>query len=130
MLKKKSAAATTEPAQRLSDELGLLEEIHARGGEVIFGAPTRCPDCGAMGVVDAISRGFQQNGCLRCGARWSFTAKAVALFEDAHPPIDQPEVVGYGMLVSHLKTDTDWAHVTRERFIGMSDTFEANRPRS
>lgn len=126
----RATAETTAPAQRLSDELGLLEQIHAQGGEICFGAPSRCPDCGAMGIVDELHGGRQVNGCLRCGARWTFSAKAVALFDDAHQPADQPEVVGMGVLVADLSGDGSWAHVTRERFIGMSRAVEQPlRPR-
>jgi hypothetical protein len=116
-------AETTPAAQSLSDQLGLLERIAAQGGEVVFGAPTRCPACGAVGFVDGIARGVQDNGCLRCGKAWRFSAKAVALFEDAHRGHDQPEVVGRGVLVADLDRDR-WAHVTRERFVGFGDALD------
>jgi len=130
MLRRKTTAEPTEGARQLSDELGLLERVHAQGGDILFGAPTRCPVCGAMGVVDAITRGVQENGCLRCGERWAFSAKAVVLFDDAHQAVDQPEVVGHGLLVDHLRDETEWAHVTRERFVGMTDAFEVNQRRA
>ena len=129
MFKRTRAAASPTPgARRLSEELDLLEQIHAAGGEISFGAPTRCPACSAVGIVDRILNGVQCNGCLRCGAEWSFSAKAVALFEDAHRSSDQPQVVGSGVLLADLEPGTHWAHVTKERFVAMSETFERTDP--
>lgn len=119
----RTGTGSVTPARQLSDELGLLDRIHTQGGEICFGGPTRCPECGAIGIVDRIADAVQFNGCLRCGDEWSFSAKAVSLYGDAKRP-GQPEVVGSGVLVAELESD-GWAHVTRERFVGMSDALES-----
>jgi hypothetical protein len=125
MARRRSRA--TQPVQKLSDELGVLEQIAARGGEIRWSGSTRCPECGAYGIVDRVADGVQDNRCVSCDARWSFSAKAVALFLDAHEPgpADDISVVGTGVLVVGLAEDA--AHVTRERFVGLKQAMRISR---
>jgi hypothetical protein len=124
--RQRSAEPTTQPAQRLSDELGTLETIAAHGGEIRWSGPTRCPTCGAYGIVDLVAEGRQHNHCVTCATEWSFSAKALALFLDAQASAldDGISVVGSGVLVEGLQAD---AHVTRERFIALNRALEKSR---
>jgi hypothetical protein len=117
----------TEPIQRLSDELDVLEQIAAHGGEIRWSGPTRCPECGAWGIVDRIADGVQHNHCLTCSAAWSYSYKAVALFLDAHDaaPDDGISVVGSGMLLEGL--DDEGTHVAREKFVGLNAALRHSR---
>jgi hypothetical protein len=122
----RSVEPTTQPARRLSDDLGTLEQIAAHGGEIRWSGPTRCPACGAYGIVDLVAEGRQQNHCVTCAAEWSFSAKALALFLDAEASAidDGISVVGSGVLLEGLQAD---AHVTRERFIALNRALEKSR---
>jgi hypothetical protein len=117
---------TTQPAQRLSDELGVLEQIATHGGDIRWCGPTRCPDCGSFGIVDLVAEGVQHNHCVTCAAQWSFSAKALALFLDARERAadDDISVVGSGVLVDGLD---DAVHVTPRRFIGLTAALQNSR---
>ncbi len=118
----------TEPArtpqEKLGAELGLLEEIARHGGLIRFGAPTRCPTCGEFGLIDEIAGDQQANKCLRCGASWAFSRKAVALFQSAGPSRTSQTVIGSGVLVDNI---SDLARMTRERFVDLGSAMRRTR---
>ena len=130
MLRKRSTMGPSArlEAQALSDELGWLEQIARHGGEISFGAPTRCPNCANYGFVDGIGDGVQRNHCLGCGCQWTFSIKSLALFQESFPPRSSTgqRVVGGGVLVDGLDVD-GWAKQTSERFTDLRTAMRNTR---
>lgn len=62
-----------------SDELEVVEQIQARFGTIIFGAPTRCHDCGGYGMVERLddTTGVIDNRCPACSNEWRITRAAI-----------------------------------------------------
>jgi len=121
---KRSEKDTRTPQEILGAELGVLEEIGRHGGPIRFGAPTRCPKCGQYGLIDEVAGDQQANKCLGCGARWSFSRKAVALYESANPSRTSQTVIGSGVLVDDI---SELARMTRERFVDLASAMRRTR---
>jgi hypothetical protein len=121
MFNKKKTKAAVEPVPE--DELGLLEHIAARGGDINFGAPTKCPACGDFGFVEVVAAGIQRNKCMNCGEVWQFSRRGLDLFNFANKVrAEEPRAVGRGVLidtnsVGHL------SRMTRETFVSMKDAI-------
>lgn len=81
-----------QAAQALAAEVAVVERIAAMGTNVLFGAPTRCPDCGDFALVDLVVEavGVQENRCLRCETTWIITRRALAML--ARRPLPPPGV--------------------------------------
>jgi hypothetical protein len=121
MFKKKKKAVT--PVEVPEDELGLLEAIAIRGGEITFGAPTRCPACGDFGFVEAVAAGVQRNRCMACGEVWQFSKRGLELWRFADGVRSEgPTVVGKGTLVNTHNV-SGLARMTRESFVSMRDAL-------
>ncbi len=120
MFKKKKRQA---PIEVPDDELGLLEAIAARGGEITFGAPTKCPACGDFGFVEAVAAGVQRNKCMACGEIWQFSRRGLELWRFADQVrSDQPKIVGRGTLVDTNNVG-GWSRMTRESFVSMREAL-------
>lgn len=79
--RRRPAAETLDLAFAL--ELDIVERVlrHYRPGtRIVFGAPTRCPDCGDYGLVERVDLVVAKadNRCLACGATWVITRRALA----------------------------------------------------
>ena len=132
MFRRKKPTAVAVP----DDELGLLQMISAHGGEITFGAPTRCPNCGDYGFVEAVAAGVQRNRCMQCGEVWQFSQRGLELFAFAKTvnvgtkDDERPQIVGKGTLVNTANIG-GWARLTRESFVSMKDamrnTFRPDR---
>lgn len=66
----------------------------------VFGAPTRCPDCGNYGMVDRIDErhGRTENSCFSCGTSWTLARHAL----EQRPVTTVAEPLGGGVLVRDL----------------------------
>lgn len=110
----------------------MLERIASFGGEIFFGAPTHCPECGRFGLVDRVWNGRQTNRCASCNAHWAFSEHALSLFMLAPSPdeTEQDEsrtIIGSGELVMDLRS-TGWLRTTRERFAHLKDVLDSRDP--
>ncbi|MCX7621716.1 MAG: hypothetical protein N2037_12840 [Acidimicrobiales bacterium] len=121
---KESNDGTRSPQEKLGDELGVLEEIGRHGGLIRFGAPTRCPNCGNYGLIEEIVGDEQSNKCPNCAATWSFSRKAVALYESVKPSTTGQKVIGSGVLVNDI---SGLARMTRERFVDLGSAMRRTR---
>lgn len=104
----------------LAEELETLRRVIQRsplGTRPVFGAPTRCPACGAIGYVDAVVEpiGAAFNKCFTCSRRWTITRRAIDAFDRDTRPIS---VKGDGVLVADLVAQ-----------VGERQTASASRPR-
>jgi len=127
MFKWRKKVAVDEVAE---DELGLLEQIAARGDGISFGAPTRCPACGDFGFVEVVAAGVQRNKCMHCGESWQFSQRGVQLFNYASSVrAEEQKVIGRGALIN-TNSIGQFSRMTRERFVSMRDvirnTFSGN----
>lgn len=68
----------TEPT---AGDLETVRRVRAQspGGQVTFGAPTRCPRCASYGYVDVVDtrNGYTDNTCPSCRATWRIKRKAL-----------------------------------------------------
>lgn len=48
-------------------------------GELVWGMPSRCPECGGYGYLDTIDveRGVMRQHCPTCWARWEVTQEQI-----------------------------------------------------
>ncbi|MCX7620900.1 MAG: response regulator [Acidimicrobiales bacterium] len=72
-----------ESEDGLLGEIETVERVLRRcsaGTSIVFGAPTRCPDCGDYGFIDRVDPRAARvdNRCLTCGALWVITRRALA----------------------------------------------------
>jgi hypothetical protein len=58
--------------------IDLREPVRAPG-ELVWGMPTRCPECGDFGYLDIVDveRGVMHQHCPSCWARWQITEAEV-----------------------------------------------------
>lgn len=98
----RDAAANAAAASTLDDERDTAERVlrwYATDSTPVFGAPTRCPECGTYGMVDAIDRieGITHNSCVACGVRWTLSRRSLPTSRPAAAPS-----LGDGILVRDL----------------------------
>jgi hypothetical protein len=95
----------TEPTE---SDYETIRRVRAQtpGGQITFGAPTRCPECSTYGYVERVDvvAGCTDNRCTACGTEWRINRRALqspapALSDVA--PIGTA-VVGRGILVRDL----------------------------
>lgn len=70
----------------------------------VFGAPTRCPDCGNYGMTDRVdeARGIARHSCHVCGARWTLTKRALGSLSRSEARITCSQPLGTGILIQEL----------------------------
>jgi hypothetical protein len=78
---KNGQGAPVDP-EVLEEEIATVLAIKATSkGEIYWGAPTRCPQCGVYGFVDEVDRvsGITRNRCLTrdCALEWNVTRRAL-----------------------------------------------------
>lgn len=90
----------TEPT---ADDLETVRRIRANspGGQITFGAPTRCPDCSSYGHVELVDarNTYTDNRCPACRAAWRISRRAV---EATATNDDVVEPIGGGILIQGL----------------------------
>lgn len=79
---KRQSSGDVELNFELALELDTIERVlrHCRADtRIVFGAPTRCPDCGDYGLVEGVDplAAKVDNRCLTCGAVWVITRRAL-----------------------------------------------------
>lgn len=69
-----------EPAEPTADQTADepvidLRERTAAPGELVWGMPSRCPECGDFGYLDVVDveRRVMHQHCPTCWARWQIT---------------------------------------------------------
>ena len=96
-----------EPAIDLTEptaaDLETVRRVRAQspGGQVTFGAPTRCPHCASYGYVEVVDtrNGLTDNKCPSCQTTWRINRKALLL---ATAPREDSRPIGGGILIEGL----------------------------
>ena len=118
--RKPKPKARPQPTTELEHEVAIVRRVLERypeGSSLIFGAPTRCPECGDFGMVEEVARatGEATNQCRCCAIVWVITRRA--LKAHAASLLDTPApVVGDGFLVDALPAPPDSADPAAERW--------------
>src|SRR5262245_4031993 len=87
--RKNKAQGRVEPS---AEELAVLSRVlqhYPVGTKLHFGAPVRCPQCGAFGMVGDVDhyQGVTSYFCMHCGIEWALTRRALRRAPDAPAPV-------------------------------------------
>jgi hypothetical protein len=64
---------------RTEDVVIDLREPANQSGELVWGMPSRCPECGGFGYLDIVDveRQVMHQHCPTCWAKWQITAEQI-----------------------------------------------------
>lgn len=74
-----SGPARPRPGQVGDDTVIDLRDQVRAPGELVWGMPTRCPECGDFGYLDTVDveRGVMHQHCPSCWAKWDITLEQI-----------------------------------------------------
>ena len=96
-IRRRTTIMSLEPT---AEDVATVEAILARGGDIAFGAPTRCPRCGNFGSVERADSVRSEHRCPVCDHEWRVVRAALKVARRA--TVTRTGPIGNGLLIRDL----------------------------